>query len=380
MDFSPTEEQLSIRDLARQVAQKELRPRAAHYDKTGEFPWENVKKLAEVSLTGLTYPVEYGGSGQGVLTLSLVMEEIAAACANTAMTLIAHLCTGSRALARLGTQAQKDAYMPRLARGEIRFSVSLSEPNAGSDLAAVQTQAQDAGDHYVLNGQKVWASAAAAEHNTIIMLVRTGTGRRRHEGLTLLLVDKDTPGLEFRKMPTISRRLLGTYEVFITDARVKKDRVLGQAGEAWRLIMEYLDTERLLAAAVYIGNAQTAVDDAVKYAKARVQFGRPIGSFQVIQHKLVDMQMKVDMTRLLVYRAAWLIDQGKPARKEASMAKLAASETLVAVAAEGMQILGGYSQLPEFDMERYFRDSRQTTVSAGTSEIQRNIIAREMGL
>ncbi len=361
------------------VAKEISREYVRRCDEERIFPYEVYEKAAAQGWFGLGLPEAYGGTPCDTVMLAIVHEALAKHSLDIATGYGLCLWGGTK-IAAFGTEAQRREYLPRLARGEIRFSVSLSEPNAGSDLAAVQTQAQDAGDHYVLNGQKVWASAAAAEHNTIIMLVRTGTGRRRHEGLTLLLVDKDTPGLEFRKMPTISRRLLGTYEVFITDARVKKDRVLGQAGEAWRLIMEYLDTERLLAAAVYIGNAQTAVDDAVKYAKARVQFGRPIGSFQVIQHKLVDMQMKVDMTRLLVYRAAWLIDQGKPARKEASMAKLAASETLVAVAAEGMQILGGYSQLPEFDMERYFRDSRQTTVSAGTSEIQRNIIAREMGL
>ncbi len=343
------------------------------------FPYEVYRKAAEQGWFGLGLPEEHGGTPCDTVMLAIVHEALARYSLDIATGYGLCLWGGTK-VAAFGTEAQKREFLPRLARGEIRFSVSLSEPNAGSDLAGVQTQARDAGDHYVLNGQKVWASAAAAEHNTIIMLVRTSAEARRQEGLSLLLVDKDTPGLEFRKMPTISRRLLGTYEIFVTDAKVRKDRVLGEPGQAWRLIMDYLDTERLLAAAVYIGNAQTAVDDAVKYAKERVQFGRPIGSFQVIQHKLVDMQMKVDMTRLLVYRAAWLIDQGRPARREASMAKLAASETLVAVAAEGMQVLGGYSQLPEFDMERYFRDSRQTTVSAGTNEIQRNIIAREMGL
>lgn len=343
------------------------------------FPYEVYRKMAAEGWFGLGLPEAYGGTPCDTVMLAIVHEALARYSLDIATGYGLCLWGGTK-IAAFGTEAQKREYLPRLARGEIRFSVSLSEPNAGSDLAGVATQARDAGDHYVLNGQKVWASAAAADGNTIIMLVRTSAAGKRHEGLTLLLVDKDTPGLEFRKMPTISRRLLGTYEIFVTDARVRKDRVLGEPGQAWRLIMDYLDTERLLAAAVYIGNAQTATDDAVKYAKERVQFGRPIGSFQVIQHKLVDMQMQVDMTRLLVYRAAWLIDQGQPARKEASMAKLAASETLVAVAAEGMQVLGGYSQLPEFDMERYFRDSRQTTVSAGTNEIQRNIIAREMGL
>jgi alkylation response protein AidB-like acyl-CoA dehydrogenase len=348
-------------------------------DEQRRFPYDVYRKVADQGWFALGLPEAYGGQPCDAVMLAIVHEALARYSLDIAAGFGLCLWGGTK-IAAYGSETQKREYLPRLARGEIRFSVSLSEPNAGSDLAGVVTRARDAGDHYVLDGQKTWASAAAVEHNTIIMLVRTQPGGERHEGLSLLLVDKDTSGIEFRKMPTLSRRILGTFEIFLAGVRVPKDRVLGQPGQGWVMLLDYLDTERLFAAALYVGNAQTVVDDAVAYARQRIQFGRPIGKFQAIQHKLVDMQLRVDGTRLLVYRAAWLLSQGRAARKEASMAKLAASEALAAVAAQGMQILGGYSQLPEFDMERYFRDSRQTTVSAGTSEIQRNIIAREMGL
>jgi alkylation response protein AidB-like acyl-CoA dehydrogenase len=361
------------------VDREVTREHVRHLDEQRLFPHEVFRKVAAQGWFGLGLPEAYGGQPCDAVTLALVHEALARHSLDIAAGFGLCLWGGSK-IAAHGTEAQKQEYLPRLARGEARFSVSLSEPGAGSDLAAVRTSARDAGDHYVLDGQKVWASAADVEGNTIVMLVRTEPGSERHRGLSLLLVDRATPGLEFRKMPTLSRRILGTYEIFLTEARVPKSRVLGAPGQGWPMLLEYLDTERLFAAAGYVGNARTVVEDAVAYARQRVQFGRPIGGFQAIQHKLVDMQLRVESARLLVYQAAWLLDRGRPARREASLAKLAASEALAAVAAEGMQVLGGYSQLPEFDMERYFRDSRQTTVSAGTNEIQRNILAREMGL
>ena len=343
------------------------------------YPYAFYAKVAEQGWFGLPLPEAYGGANADVIYLTILSELLAKNSFDISAG-YSMIVWGAMKVARFGTEEQRQHYLPRVVTGEQRFSLSMTEPGAGSDAAALILRATEDGDHWVLNGNKVFSTGADARGNTIIVAGRTDNTGPKHRGVTLFLVDNTTPGLELRRLPTLSRRTLGTNEGFYTDVRVPKTRVLGELHNGWRPLMEYLEIERVGGAAMYMGSAQTAVSDALRYAKEREQFGQPIGKFQVIQHMLADMQTEVDAARLVTYQAAWLLNEGIRCRKEASMAKLYASETLLKVATQGMQILGGYAQLPEYDMERYWRDAKQATVGGGTSQIQRNIIAKELGL
>ena len=251
---------------------------------------------------------------------------------------------------------------------------------AGSDAASTRTRATTDGDGWRLRGQKLWCSGAAAKNVVIAMLVRSSQEVKKQAGLSLFLVPNDSPGLDIRRLPTMARRATGTTEIFVDDVHVGPDQLLGEAGKGWAIITDHLELERIAVSAGYVGNAQQAVDDALRYAHDRIQFDQPIFDFQVIRHMLADMQTQVDAARLLVYRAADLATRGIPCSKEVSMGKLFASETLQAVTRQGMQILGGQGMLPEADMERYFREGMQSTIGGGTSQIQRTIIAKAMRL
>ncbi|MES2999531.1 MAG: acyl-CoA dehydrogenase family protein, partial [Pseudomonadota bacterium] len=262
----------------------------------------------------------------------------------------------------------------------IRFSVSISEPDAGSDAANTKTRARrdDNGD-WIVSGQKMWCSGAAARNTVIAMLVRTDADNK-HGGLSVLLIPNDTPGLIINKLPTLSRHATGTTEIFLDEVRVPGDALLGEVGQGWKIITEHLELERCAVSHAYVGNAQQAVTRAVQYAHERIQFKQPIWDFQVIRHMLADCQTQVDAARLLCYRAAQMAARHEPCAREVSMAKLYGSETLKTCALTGMQVLGGFANLPEADMERYLRESIQSTIGGGTSQIQKTIIAKSMRL
>jgi len=281
-------------------------------------------------------------------------------------------------IVKFGNDDQKAAYLEPFMSGKMRFSISISEPSAGSDAASTKTRARLDKDHYIVKGQKLWCSGAAARDVVIAMLVRTDSDVAKHKGLSVLLIPNDTAGLDIRKLPTLARRATGTTEIFVDDAMVPARNLLGQEGQGWEIITDHLELERIAVSAAYVGNAQTAVDDALTYAHQREQFNQPIFDFQVIRHMLADMQTQVDAARLLVYRAAELAARHQPCAKEVAMAKLFSSETLQTVSRQGMQILGGHSMLPEADMERYFREGMQCTIGGGTSQIQRTIISKAM--
>ena len=230
----------------------------------------------------------------------------------------------------------------------------------------------------MIRGQKLWCSGAAARNVVIAMLVRTDKEAKKHKGLSVLLVPNDTKGLDIRRLPTMARRATGTTEIFVDDAWVPDANMMGEPGDGWSIITDHLELERIAVSAAYVGNAQQAVSDALRYAHERIQFDQPIYDFQVIRHMLADMQTAVDASRLMVYRAADMASRGLSCSREVSMAKLMASETLQTVTRQGMQILGGHSMLPESDMERYFREGMQSTIGGGTSQIQRSIIAKAM--
>lgn len=380
IDMFLTDEHRLFKSIVEKTLEKECtREFVRQIDIDREFPYDLYKKFAEFGWNGLVVPEEYGGSGCDAIYYCILQE----ALGKHSFDIGAGFGLNSWGIGNLcnfGTEEQKKEYLPKALNGDIRFSFSLTEPDAGSDAANVSTHAVIEGDEFVINGQKVFSTASNAKNTTIMMAVRTDKDAPKHEGISLIMVPNTTPGLKFHALDTLSRRILTTYEIFITDVRVPVKNLVGKLNGGWKVISNQLETERVGIAASYVGNAQNAVNDAIKYAKERVQFGRPIGNFQVIKHMLADMQTQMDAARLMAYRVAWMITQGIPCAKEASMAKLFTSETFQKVTTDGMQILGGYAQMPEYDMERYFRDARQSSIGGGTSQIQRSIIARGLGL
>lgn len=379
MDFL-NEEQIAWRDTVARVMEREV---SCEYvrkcDMERQYPYEAYEKIARLGWLRLLIPEDQGGDGGTIFDYALMCEGLARYGFDFATAFMVSTFTAMN-IVKYGSPAQREQYLPRFMRGEIRFSISISEPSAGSDAANTRTRAEISGDAWLIRGQKLWCSGAAANNTVIAMLVRTDKDARKHHGLSVLLVPNDSSGLDIRRLPTLARRATGTTEIFADDARVPAGNLLGEAGMGWEIITDHLELERIAVSAAYVGNAQQAVSDALRYAQERVQFDRPIFEFQVIRHLIADMQTAVDAARLLVYRAASMASQGLSCSREVSMAKLFASETLQTVTRQGMQILGGHSMLPEADMERYFREGMQSTIGGGTSQIQRTIIAKSLRL
>lgn len=378
MDFSHNAEEQAWHDTLHQFMEREVgRDYTREHDESREFPDEAYRKIAANGWLGLLIPESMGGLEANPVMYAIFCEAMAKYSLDTAACVMTSMFTATN-IVRHGTPEQVERYLPKYLAGDCKFSVSISEPQAGSDAAAVRTRAELSGNEWILNGNKIWCSGAHLPGAVITVLARTSEDRYR--GLSLILVPNDTPGLEIQKMPTIVRRSLGTTEFFLTDVRVPKENVLGEPNRGWEYIGEHLEYERLGLAASYVGNARTALDDTVKYTKEREQFGRTLSSFQVLKHRMAENETELAAARLLVYAAADKMARGERAIKEVSMAKVFASEVAFKIAFNGMQALGGYAQLPVYDMERYFREAKHAMVGGGTSEIQRTIIAREMGL
>ena len=380
MDFSFTPEQESLRDHLRALLDEVCPPQyAERCDSEARPPREAYQALAKHGWFGLILPPEYGGAGASAIELAILLEEAGRHFEELAMWLFRTLTYGGYAVMAHGTREQKDRLLPRVARGEISFCFGLTEPHAGSDAAALTTRASAADGGYVINGQKVFTSGMDIS-DYCLLVTRTATGSRKQEGITNFLVDTKLPGIEVRKLATLGQRAIGTTQVFYNDVNVPAEAVLGEVDRGWEAVDAYLWYERLCLSAARTGAASAAFDYALEYAKSRKQFGRPIGQFQAISHKLADMKVMLDISRMLVYRFAWLMAQGKATRHDAAVVKLQTGETYKAVSDMGLQILGGYGYCMEYPMQRYFRDSRLAVIGAGTSEIQRNIIARGLGL
>ena len=381
MDFGFSEEQNILRDSVRKLMDKHAPPEYMRkLDREQAYPYELYDEWVKAGLLKLPFPEEYGGLGGSLVDMTIVAEEISRRSTDLVMAYGGSVFTGLN-IVRKGSPEQKKHWLPKLLSGEIKMSISISEPDAGSDVGNIRTTARpDGNSHYVLNGQKLWATGAGAKNNFINMYVKTDTTAHYRQGVSLFLVDNKTPGLEIRKLDMLGRRCTGTYEIFLKDVRVPADCLIGGENKGWDVVMSGLQVERVTGAAAACGGAQAVVDLALAYAKERKQFGKPIGANQAIAHMLADMQTEVDATRLLVLRAAWLADNGKEALREITMAKLMAGETYAKVANLGMQIMGGYGYNMEFDMQRHFRDARAATIAGGTSQMQRNLIANLMGL
>jgi len=380
MDFEYSSEQKLLRDSVRTLMQRLATPEyLRRLDRERLYPYEIYDAWVEAGVFALPFPAEYGGLGGNVLDLAIVAEEIGRYSADVAMAFGGSIFCALN-VARKGSEEQKRYWLPKLISGEIRMSISMSEPDAGSDVGAMRTQARRDGNEYVISGQKIWATGAGAKNNFINVYVKTDPKAHYRQGMSLFLVDNTTPGLDIRKLDMLGRRSVGTYELNFNDARIAPDRLIGGENKGWECILSGLQAERVVAAACDCGSARGVLDLAVGYAKERRQFGRAIGTFQAIAHMLANMEAEVEAAWAVTLKAAWRVSRNEDALKDITVAKLLAAEAYVKAANVGMQVMGGFGYNMEFDMQRHFRDARAATIAAGTSELQRNIIAGQIGL
>ncbi len=380
MDFAFTEEQDMLREsVAKLMARHAPAEAVRKWEKERSFPEELYQAWVDAGLLRLPFPVEVGGLGGSALDLAIVVYEISRVSTDLCMAFSGSVFCGLNIL-RKGTDAQRDHWLPRLHDGRVKFSIGISEPDAGSDVGNIRSFAERKGDHYIINGQKLWTTGVALKNSTICTYVKTDKAAHYRKGMTHILIDNDAEGLELRKLDMLGRRTIGTYEVFMRDVQVPADRVIGGEAGGWDCLMSGLQYERAVSAAGNVGGAQAIVDLAIRYAQERIQFGQQIGTFQAIGHMLADMETDLEAGKLLMWRSAWLVAQQRDALREITHAKLFTSELYAKLANMGVQVMGAYGLNEDFDMQRYFRDSRSATIAAGTSQAQRNLLANLMGL
>lgn len=379
MNFELTKEQQMIRDMVRDFAQNEIAPKAAEIDKTGEFPLETFKKMGELGMLGIPFPEKYGGSGGDTISYALAVEEVGRACGSTGLGYAAAVSLGATPIYAFGTEEQKMEHLVPLASGEALAAFGLTEPNAGSDAGGTQTRAVLDGDEYVINGEKCWITNAEYSRTVTVTAV-TGKNEKGRNIISAFIVPTDTPGLKITS-PYEKMGLNGsnTCEIILEDVRVPKENLLGDPKRGFSQFLYTLDGGRISIAALSVGIAQGAFEAALKYANERKQFGTTISNFQAIQFKLADMAMEIELARNMYLKAAWLKDQGKPFTKEAAFAKLFASGTAVRTCDQAIQIHGGSGYMKEYGVERMYRDAKLMEIGEGTSEIQRIVIARQIG-
>lgn len=366
-----------IRDVMRDFAENEIKPIAADIDVSGEFPWAVLKKMGELNILGMAVPKEWGGAGVDTISYMLAIEEIAKVCGSTSVIMAVHNSVCCYPIYVFGTDAQRDKFLRPLAAGEKLGAFALTEPSAGSDAGAVRTLAVLDKDEYILNGNKIFITSGC-EADDVLIIASTDPSKGTR-GLSAFIVEKGTPGYTYGTIEDkMGVRASATSELVFENCRIPKENLLGEEGKGFKIGMATLDASRMGIAAQAVGIAQAAMEEAVKYAKEREQFGRPICKFQAIQWKLAEMATKIDAARFLVHRAAYLKDQGKPFTKESAMAKLYASKIAVEVTNDAVQIHGGYGYTKDYPVERFFRESKITEIYEGTSEIQRLVIAREV--
>jgi butyryl-CoA dehydrogenase len=376
MSFHLTEEQKMVRLMARDFARKELEPEAAKRDKEEIFPTEVVKKMGRLGLLGMMVPVEYGGVGASTVSYCLALQEIAYSCASTAVTMsVANLST--EPLLKFGNESQKAKYLFGLAQGELLGCFALTEPGAGSDPGSLSTRAENKGDYYLINGTKIFITHGQYA-DVVNLITRTGQDKGS-KGLSAFIVEKGTPGFSIgTREDKMGLRASNTVELIFDHCRVPKKNLLGREGIGFKIAMTALDSGRIGIASQAIGIIRACLDESIRYARERKQFGKTISSFQAIQWMIADMATGLEAANLLTLSAAWKKDHKLPFTKEASMAKLFASELANKSAYLALQIHGGYGYLKDFKIERLYRDARATSIYEGTSEIQRLVIARNL--
>jgi alkylation response protein AidB-like acyl-CoA dehydrogenase len=375
--YELTPEQGEWRDTLRDFADSEIAPKAAHFDDAGEFPWENVKKMAQLGLFGLIFPEQYGGGGFGTLEYVLAVEEISRACASTGITLAAHVSLGTWPIFSFGTEEQKRKYLPPLCKGERLGAFGLTEPEAGSDAGGTQTRAILDASGYTINGRKIYITNGSVCGTAVFTAVTTpGIGVK---GISSFIVEKGTPGFTpGTREKKLGHRASDTVELIFDNLKLPKESLLGSEGSGFKQFMKTLDGGRISIGAMSLGIAQASLDAAVKYARERRQFGRAIADFQAIQLLLAEIVTELEAARLLVYQTARLKDRGQPFTRYAAMAKLKASTVAMRAADSAVQIHGGAGYMTDHPVERYFRDAKLMEIGEGTSQIQKLIIAREL--
>ena len=380
MSLQFTTEQNMLRDsIAKITGNIATRDYLAKMDREGLYPYEVYDALVNAGAFAMPFGEAYGGLGGSIVDTALIVDALSYVNYDLAVAYLVVLYTATT-LSKCAREEQKRHYLPKIFDGSIRMSVSISEPQAGSDVSAIRTSARRDGDSWVLNGQKVWATAAGARNGVIQLFARTDTSMGPRGGLTVFLVPNDTPGVECRKLDMLGRRGTGTYEIFLTDARIPADSVLGEVHKGWDVLLSCLQTERAIAAASYVGSGRKVFDLALAYAKERVQFGKPIGEFQAIAHMLADMQTDQEAGSLLMWRAVEKLSLGENALRDVTMAKLFCSEAYLRAANNGVQIMGAAGYSMDYEMQQHLRDARSTTIGAGSSQMQRNLLANLMGL
>ena len=377
MDYFLTEEQVMIRDLARQISEDKIVPVRGELDETGEFPWEIMKVLAQSDLFGLFIPEEYGGLGKGCMELCIAVEELSRACVGVSTSYAAN-ALGTYPLLLFGTDAQKQKFLPDISAGKKLVAFGLTEANAGSDASGIQTTAKLDGNEYVLNGTKQWiTNGGEAEIYTVIAITDRTKGAR---GASAFIVEKGDPGFSFgKKEKKMGLRASSTRELLFNDCRIPADRLISREGMGFIITMKTFDLSRPGIGALGVGLSQGALDIAVEYARKRAQFGKPIISFQAVQHMLADMATETEAARALVYAAARYIDSGaKDFSRASAMAKLFGTDVSMKVTTDAVQIMGGTGYMKEYPVEKMMRDAKILQIFEGANQIQRNVIALDM--
>ncbi len=374
MEYGLTEEQIMIRDLARKISVEKVKPVRAELDETGKFPWDLMNEFAKADLCGLYIPEKYGGFGGGCLEFCLATEEISRICGGVGVTFAAS-ALGAFPILMFGTEEQKEKYLPDIASGKKLAAFGLTEANAGSDAAGIQTTAKKDGDYYILNGTKQWiTNGGEAETYTVIAMTDKSKGSR---GATAFILEKGMKGFDFgKKENKMGIRASATRELIFQDCKVHKSQILGKEGMGFIVAMKTLDRTRPGIGAQAVGIAQGALDEALAYSKTRIQFEKPISSFQAVQHMLADMATQIEAARALVYATARTVDAGvQDISKDSAMCKLFASDVAMKVTTDAVQIFGGYGYMKEYPVEKMMRDAKITQIYEGTNQIQRNVIA-----
>jgi acyl-CoA dehydrogenase len=379
MDFELSEEQRQIREEVRRFADNEIRPVAKEYDREEKAPFDLIEKGAEMGLCGAQIPIEYGGAGYEMLDVALIVEELYAADPGIGGSILG-TAFGSEAIIAFGTEDQKERWLPDLASGDAICGSAISEPDTGSDVSSVSTRAEKDGDEWVINGNKMWITNGSIGDFFVVLCKTDPEADGRYNGFSQIVVESDRDGFESDKITgKMGIRASDTAELILDDVRVPEENLVGTRGAGFLQQMQFFDETRTQVAAQGVGIAKGAAERALEYAQEREQFGRPIGDFQAIQHKLADMHTEAEAARQLTYKSAWSVDhKDEQLTTLASMAKEFASRVAVKNANECVQIHGGSGYVDDFDAERFYRDAKITQIYEGTTEIQKNIIAREL--
>jgi len=379
MDFELTDEQKLVRQTAREFAEEEIAPVIARFDEAEEFPAALIRKLGELGFLGALFPAEYGGAGLDYVSYALVVEELSRVDGSVGITMWAHNSLCANHLYTFGTEAQRQKYLPPLCRGEVLGAWGLTEAGSGSDAAAMKTTAVEEGDAWVLTGSKAFITNGSVAGTAVVMARTDPAARPASRGISAFVLERGMPGFRAgQRYKKLGLHASDTAELILEGVRVPKANLLGEKGRGFQDVKRVLEGGRIAMAAMAVGLAQGALDQAVRYAKERQAFGRPIGEFQGLQGMLADLATEVEAARLLTLRAAYGKDRGRPVVKEASMAKVFASEVGMKCATKAVQIHGGYGYTREFPIERFFRDVKLCEIGEGTSEVQRMVIARHL--